>query len=155
MKTAAAPKAKPFLDHAETLIQRMGVPPGMGRLISWLMICEPACQTPTEIAQAVGQPAPAVKAQLEQLVVAETVERVEMPGQAGACYALRPIDALLERRIRQMGELRGLLDEGLDLVGDESPDVSERLNGFKDVYARFERELRAMRSPQPPGPSVT
>lgn len=153
MKTAAAPQAKPFLDHAECLMRGMGLPEGMGRLVSWLMICEPACQRPEEIAQALGLPAGAVTAQLEQLLAAETVERVQLPEQSGACYALRSPQALIERRIRQMGELRGLLDEGLALVGDDSPDVRDRLSAFQAMYQRFDGVLREM-APQPgAGPS--
>lgn len=155
MKTAAAPKAKPFLDHAECLIRGMGLPEGMGRLFGWLMICEPACQTAEEIGRAVGVPTDAVTAQLEQLLVAESVERVQLPDQAGACYALRSPQALIERRIRQMGELHGLLDEGLGLVGDESPDVRDRLSAFQAMYQRFDTVMREM-APQPgAGPSTS
>jgi hypothetical protein len=153
MKIAAAPKARPFLDHAECLMRGMGLPEGMGRVVSWLMICEPACQKPEEIAQVLGVPMGTVTAQLEQLLAAETVERVQLPEQSGACYALRSPQALIERRIRQMGELRGLLDEGLGLVGDDSPEVRERLSAFRAMYQRFDEVMREM-VPQPStGPS--
>lgn len=147
MKTVAAPQAKPYLDHAEELVRRVGLPSGMGRLVGWLLIAEPACQTPPEIAKAVELPVEVVRQELEALVTAETLDRVEMPGRAEACFALKPIDQLLERRVRQIETMCQLIDEGLALPG-QSPEVTDRLESFRGVYAQFIETLHELRKPK-------
>lgn len=146
MKTSSASKAKPFLDHTEALVTRLGMPAGIGRIFGWLMIGEPACQTAEEISRVVDMPQETVTAILDGLVKSATVDRVELPSPAEPCYALRSPQELLDRRIHQMGELRDLTEEGLRLVGNESLEVRARLESFRDLYVSLIEDFRTISS---------
>jgi hypothetical protein len=141
MKIAAAKQARSFLDRINDRVQRLGLPDGLGSVIGWLMIGEPACQTPMEIAQAIDVPLGKLQPMLDMLVASQSVDRVTLPGRAETCYALRSPAELITRRSRQIGEMRGLLEEAR-AFSVESPEVQERLTGFIELYARFEAVLQ-------------
>lgn len=127
-----------------------------GRILGWLMICEPPHQSSGDLVDALGVSAGSVSTQIRHLERVGLVERITFPGNRAAYYQLRP-HAWLEQvwaerkaRLDEMVDLAGAADEVLPSIRPERvtdlgriaeffaaewPDLMERLT----VYLEKER----------------
>lgn len=141
MTSETARRATPFLDAVGEMFDRMGIHEPFGRVAGWLMIAEPACQTPHEIAEALGNKPDEIMLVLDGLSAMGSVERISRPGTSEACYALRSLNEILNTRLQQLHDLRALSEDGLRLAGELPGTDPARLQEFHDFYAFYEREL--------------
>jgi hypothetical protein len=120
----------------------MGMPPAYGKLLGWLLICDPPSQSSVELADALGLSKGSVSTGMRMLERSGLVRRVAVPGQRGHVYEMAP-DAFL-RAIDDGSPyrmMRELLERGLRLLGDERAPRAARLRETRDFYAFVEREL--------------
>jgi len=79
------------LDHANRMdwvervttfcTEQWGLPPITGRILGWLMICDPAEQSAGQIAEAIGASRASLTANIRQLTAAGFVRRRSRPGE--------------------------------------------------------------------------
>jgi DNA-binding transcriptional regulator GbsR (MarR family) len=108
-----------YLERWGMVFEQLGGARMMGKVLAWLLICDPPEQTAREIADAVGASAGSVSTTTRGLVNAFMIERIGKPGHRSAYFRVRPgmWVALLKRRMavgRVMGQLAA---EGQHLVG--------------------------------------
>ena len=116
-----------------------GLTHAAGAILGYLMVCEPAERTQSEIAAALNLSAGTVSTQLTALVKGDFVERTRQVGSRTLSYQLP--DHLWVRVMGSEAEriagLRALADAGLDVMPPTRPD---RI-GSLDLIVRFwERE---------------
>lgn len=131
-----------YVEEFGTVLTGMGLPPAYGKLMGWLLICDPAGQSVSEIARATGLSMGSVSTGARLLERTGLIRRVAMPGRRGRFYEMAPDsffrvveDGTSYRRFRE------LLDRGLAMLGDEPGSRVERLRTTRDFYAFIEREL--------------
>jgi hypothetical protein len=100
------------------LFENLGAARMMGKILGWLLVCDPPEQSAGELASGLGASAGSVSTATRSLMQAGMIERVGIPGRRSACFRVRPgmWGDLLERRMsfgRTMGELA---EDGLRLM---------------------------------------
>ncbi|PSK98424.1 MarR family protein [Murinocardiopsis flavida] len=129
-----------------------GLPPITGRILGWLMVCEPAEQSAGEIAAAIGASRGSMTTNLRQLSALGFVQRVTRPGRRTAHYRLveDAWDVVVQRQIAALGAFRAIASDGIDLLG-AAPGRSQRVRDAHEVFGRLEETLAAgLRGPAAP-----
>jgi DNA-binding MarR family transcriptional regulator len=116
-----------------------------GRIIAWLMICEPPHQTAGEIAAGLQASKASISTNIRMFVDFGVIERFTRPPERRDFYRLGD-DAwarAVERGFPLIAAFGSLAERGLDLVGHE-PEARARLQEMGEFYEFYERELRAV-----------
>ncbi|MGH3490415.1 MAG: GbsR/MarR family transcriptional regulator [Actinopolymorphaceae bacterium] len=117
-----------------------------GRVLGWLLVCDPPHQSASELAAALQVSSGSISMAVQMLVRAGAVERYAQPGSRRTYYRLRPGFWLheAEEKAKQAAEWRKLADRGLEMLdrldeggGDAR---SERIRQMRDMYAFLEVE---------------
>jgi DNA-binding transcriptional regulator GbsR (MarR family) len=127
-------KERQFADEVGVLLSQMGMPPAYGRLLGWLLICDPPQQTSTQLGAALGLSKGSVSSGMRMLERADLVQRVPSPGR-GHAYEIVP-DALVRATDPAVKHamMREVMARGLSLLGEEGSPRAERLRVARDFY---------------------
>ena len=131
-------KERKFAGEVGVLLGQMGMPPAFGRLLGWLLICDPPAQTSAQLSEALGLSKGSVSTGMRMLERAGLVHRVPMPGgrlrghayEMAADGLVRATDPAL-----RFGMLRDVMDKGLAVLEDPDSDRARRLRVTRDFYA--------------------
>ncbi|WP_232234736.1 GbsR/MarR family transcriptional regulator [Actinoplanes sp. N902-109] len=112
------------------------MPAAFGKLMGWLLICDPPQQTSTQLAQSLGLSKGSVSTGMRALEQIGMVRRVPAPGR-GHAYEMLP-DALARtvdaRRVYL--SIQTVMQKGIDVLGgDETLPRAQRLRVSRDFYA--------------------
>jgi DNA-binding MarR family transcriptional regulator len=116
--------------------------PAYGKLLGWLLICDPPSQSLAQLSSALGLSKGSVSTGMRVLERLGLVRRVAAPGTRGHVYEVTPT-ALIEVGSRagdQYAAIRHLMERGLALLDEGSP-RARRLRVSRDFYAFIEREV--------------
>lgn len=115
--------------------EEYGVPPIAGRILGWLMICDPPEQSAGEIAAAIGASKASLATNMRVLTDAKFVRRRSRPGERTNYYRVDDDawETVIRRRMASLTEFRDLAADGIDLAGTGSA-RAERLRVAHDVY---------------------
>jgi DNA-binding transcriptional ArsR family regulator len=129
--------------------QEYGVPPIAGRILGWLMICDPPEQSAGQIAEAIGASRASLATNLRALTDARFVRRRTRPGARTNYYRVDDDawEQVVRQRIASLASFREIAAAGMKLAGPDSP-RAERLRVAHDVYAWMARRLAD--APAPP-----
>lgn len=95
-----------------------------GRILGWLMICEPVHQSSNDLVNALSASAGSVSTQIRQLEGFGLIDRVTFPGDRATYYALKP-DAWTSRMWDEQQRLGGMVElarAAADVLPGERPD---------------------------------
>jgi DNA-binding MarR family transcriptional regulator len=130
-----------YAEEAAVVLAGMGMPPAYGKLLGWLLICQPAGQSGTELVEALGLSKGAVSGGLRGLEAGGLVRRVAMPGRRGSFYEVTPDAITRAAGAEKFTVFRELMDRGLAILGGDDAPGAERLRTTRDFYAFLETEL--------------
>jgi hypothetical protein len=130
-----------FAEDAAVVLTGMGLPPATGKLLGWLLICDPPQQTSAELTDALGLSKGSVSTGVRVLQNAHLVRRVTLPGRRGFAYEMVPDAFLRVSESENYRVFRELMERGLTAAGGEDAPGAERLRQTRDFYAFVEREL--------------
>jgi DNA-binding transcriptional regulator GbsR (MarR family) len=135
-----------FFEEMGLMFEGTGMPRMAGRVLGWLLMCDPPHQTATQVGDVVGASKGSISTMLRHLVGTGIVERMGVPGERSKFYRIRDgawVEHLRERTAFTRS-LRQLAERGLTLMQGEEPPLLRRLQDFRDLHAFFEREMPAM-----------
>lgn len=115
--------------------EQWGLPPITGRILGWLMICDPAEQSAGQIADAIGASRASLTANMRQLIAAGFVRRRSRPGERTAYFWIDD-DAwarVLRNRFASMARFQEIARDGLTLAGPKSPQAA-RMQSAYDAF---------------------
>jgi len=120
------------------------MPRAQGKLLGWLLICDPPQQSSAELAKALDLSAGSVSTGTRMLENSRLIRRVAVPGRRGKVYEM--IEDAMARAIQddRLRIMRELMDQGLDVIGDEHGLRAVRLRRTRDFCAFCEREIPAL-----------
>ena len=135
-----------FFEEMGLMFEGSGMPRMAGRVMGWLLMCDPPHQTATQVGQVVGASKGSISTMLRNLVGAGIVERMGIPGERSRFYRIREDGWAVHMRERMafMTAMRELADRGLALMKGEDPKLLQRLQEFKSFHEFLEREWPAM-----------
>jgi len=124
--------------------ESMGMPRMNGRLLGWMLICDPPGQSLTDLARSLGVSRASISIATRLLQANGLIRRAVEPGSRGYRFELEPEVFMQMRADVQFGALRALLERGIAIVGDENDPRAARLREARDFYAFVEREVPAL-----------
>ena len=133
----------PLHDFAEEMgltWERSGGARMAGRILGWLLICDPPEQSAADLAEALHASAGSISTHIRQLIGLRLVEKVARRGDRRSWYRLAP-DAwvgTMRSTVTEVALMRALAERGLAAVADAPPERSARLTELHDFYAWFE-----------------
>jgi DNA-binding MarR family transcriptional regulator len=130
-----------YAEEAGVVLAGMGLPQAYGKLLGWLLICEPAAQSGAEIVAALGLSKGSVSAGLRALQSGGLIRRVAMPGRRGSFFEMTPDAMMRAAGSEKFTQFRVLMERGLDVLGGETAPGAERLRATRDFYAFIETEM--------------
>ena len=135
-----------YVEEVALGFERQGLFRMAGRVIGWLLICDPPDQHAGQLAEVLQASKGSISAAMKFLVPAGLVERSSRPGERRDYYRCRPgaWAELARDQSRQYDEFRKLAQRGLELLADAPADRRERLEDMHDFYAWLEREMPAL-----------
>lgn len=128
-------------DVAKYLWDQDQTPMIAGRILGWLLICDPPEQTAAGIAQAIGASRASLTNNLRLLSGIGVLSERTRPGDRSVYYraAEKAFERMIQRQIESMGHLRELLQSGADLTGPT--ERGERLREAIEAFNWLERAL--------------
>ncbi|GAA2839694.1 GbsR/MarR family transcriptional regulator [Crossiella cryophila] len=125
-----------YADEVGLFFQEQGVPLMPGRVLGWLLVCDPPQQSAEEIAEAVQASRGAISMAMQMLQTAGAVEKVKVAGTRRIFYRLRPGFWLreAEEKARVARDWHTLMARGLKLMDEQDEDQRQRVREAHDMY---------------------
>ncbi|WP_030508089.1 GbsR/MarR family transcriptional regulator [Microbispora rosea] len=117
-------------------VEEWGLPPITGRVLGWLMICDPAEQSAGQIAEVIQASRASLTSNMRFLTAIGLVKKVRRPGDRISYYRIED-DAwqkVIQRKLESLSAFGEIADEGLDIVGGEGREGhrTERIKAAHD-----------------------
>jgi DNA-binding transcriptional regulator GbsR (MarR family) len=135
-----------FVEEVGLWFERGGVPRMAGRVLGWLLVCDPPEQTMQELADRLGASMGSISATTRLLDQLGLVERNSLPGERRVRYRIRP-DAwtrTVEQRIEQALSFQAIAAKGLALMEGLDPSRRDRLEVMPEWSRFYADELRRL-----------
>ena len=136
-------KKKYFAEEVGLVFESVGLPRMAGRMLGWLLICDPPHQSMQELVDALSASKASISNTTRMLIEIGLIERISLPEYRYDHYRIRS-DAcyqLTKRRTGQLTIMRRLAERGLALLANEDPSLSCRLQEMHNLYIFFEQEF--------------
>jgi hypothetical protein len=129
-----------FIEDTALLYERAGHPRMAGRILAWLMICDPPYQTAGQIAAALSASKASVSTNVRMFVDFGIVERFTRPPERRDYYRLLPTmwPRALERALPLLAAFREIADRGLKLVEGHPEECRARVREMRAFYEFYE-----------------
>lgn len=144
---SAEPTLAEFVEQMGLLFEQYGASRTVGRVLGWLMVCDPPEQSAGDLVRALRTSKASVSMATRLLTQTGLIERVARPGVRPAHFRLRPDavgTALIGERLRAVALFRGMVERALEALRDAPPHRRDRLEALHRLYGFFERELAEM-----------
>jgi len=114
-----------------------------GRLLGWLLVCDPERQSSEELAVALGASSGGISTNARMLIQFGYIERLAMAGDRRTYFRLRPnaFAAGERQRIQTMVDLKAMAEVGLRVMRGTGPARARRLREMRDLSAYMEAVL--------------
>lgn len=125
-----------YVEEVAGLFARDGLPLITGRIIGWLMVCDPPEQSAQQIGQAIGASKASLSTNMRVLTQSGFVRTVTRPGDRVTYYRIDD-DAwfrITQRRLRELSDFSQVAARGVRLLGEDSP----RSARVRDAHALFD-----------------
>ncbi|MEZ4382529.1 MAG: MarR family transcriptional regulator [Nannocystaceae bacterium] len=135
-------RLRALVERFGLLFESTGAARIAGRVLGWLLLCDPPEQSQPELVDALGASKASISTSLRYLTETGLVERLSLPGERRDFYRVdtEAWPRLLERRVRMIAAVREAADDGVDALGPRSR-RSERLRALSSVYATLEAAM--------------
>src|SRR5215468_6144456 len=128
-----APKVPRPVEHGDLLrwVERVatffaehyGLPPITGRILGWLMICDPPEQSPAQIAAAIGASRASLTTNMRLLTASGLVHRLTRSGGRTTYFRIDDDmwQSVIRRRIASMVSFGEITADAIRLLGPDNP----------------------------------
>jgi DNA-binding transcriptional regulator GbsR (MarR family) len=134
-----------FVDaNGELMSQSYGLPRMTGRVLAWLLVCDPPEQTAAELAEALDASKGSISGATGMLVRARLVDRMHIRGERADRFRFRP--GAWEEQLRDQGleQSRAVIAMGLDALAGEPAARRARLEEIDTFYEWWEGRVPAL-----------
>jgi hypothetical protein len=135
-----------FVERVALMYERNGLPRISGRILGWLLICDPPAQTAGELAAALDVSKGSISTMTRMLITLGLIEHTSKRGDRRDYFHIPPhlwVD-VLRKQFGQLAVFRQLAEIGLETLKDSPAASRDRLEAMRDLYGFFERELPSL-----------
>ncbi len=145
-KQAPQERITDYIESWGMVVESLGGTRMMGKILGWLIICDPPEQSAADIALAVQASAGTVSTTTRTLVQAAMIEKVGLPGKRSAYFRVKPgmWAQLMKARMARMHVMGQLADDGLELSPGPDGEPNDRLREIGSYVRFIEREFPAL-----------
>jgi DNA-binding transcriptional regulator GbsR (MarR family) len=131
-----------FADDVGLFYEELGYPRVWGRVLGWLLVCQPNTQSAEDLAAALHASRGSISMATQALIRAGMIERQTLRGDRRTYYRIRPGSwtALFEEQTRMATRLRELAERGLTLLNDGPAERRHRVEELHDLTAFYAKE---------------
>jgi len=106
-----------------------------GRILGWLMICDPSEQSGAEIAEAIGASRASITTGMRLLTATQLVHPLSRPGERTVYYRIDDDawEKVIRRKMEIMTAFLEVAQDGMHLVGAATPRAA-RIRAAHDIY---------------------
>ncbi len=132
-----------FVEDSGLFFEKLGLTRMAGRIIGWLLVCDPPHQTMGDLVDALQASKSSISTSVRQLEQYALIQRFTRPGERRDYYRLAPDIWVwsFKARMHLVTEMRELAEHGLTLLEGEAPEHRRRLELMRDVNGYLEREF--------------
>jgi len=134
-----------FVDaNGELMSKSYGLPRMTGRVLAWLLVCDPPEQTAAELAEALDASKGAISGATGMLVRSRLVDRLHIRGERADRFRFRP--GAWEEQLRDPGleQSRAVIAMGLDALAGEPAQRRTRLEEIDTFYEWWESRVLSL-----------
>lgn len=135
-----------FVEEFALAYEAAGLPRIAGRILGWLMVCDPPEQTAAQLVATLGVSKASISTMTRLLTQMHLIEKVPKRGARSDFYRVRP--GIWTERVKNglasLVTYKKLAEKGLQLMENAPPERSERLLEMHQIYSFFEEELKGM-----------
>jgi DNA-binding transcriptional regulator GbsR (MarR family) len=133
---------KHYIEDVGLLFEQAGHPRMAGRIMGWLLICDPPHQSTSELAEVLAASKASISTMSRLLVQMGLIERVGVPELRRDHFRIKEgaWTELMRQHLEEIFTGRQLADRGLELLEGQSADSKQRMKEVRDLYSFFERE---------------
>lgn len=135
-----------FVEEVGLVLDEMGAPRMMGRIVGFLLICEPEHQSSQQIAAYLDASRGSVSTVTRMLVASGMIERVPIQNARSTFFRITEgaWTKMMRQRAARLQIMRDVAKQGLELLSDAPPERRRRLKQFHDFYTYLERESHTL-----------
>lgn len=137
-----------YVEDVALYYETFGLPRIAGRILGWLMICDPPERTASELMQELGASKGSVSTMLRLLLTGGIVRRVAKPRSRVTHYAFQDdgFEAIMDARLAEYNGFEPLAQRGLQLLREQgaSREQTRRLRTQRAMYLFLRREFAAL-----------
>ncbi|MGA9859340.1 MAG: hypothetical protein WBQ18_15860 [Solirubrobacteraceae bacterium] len=134
-----------FVDATGTWAAKSyGIPQMTGRVLGWLLVCDPVEQTAAQLAEALEASKGSISGATSSLVRMRLVDRLHVRGERADRFRIRP--EAWDDQVQDQGaeQARALIAQGLDALDGAPPSRLARLQELDAFYAWWESRMPAL-----------
>ncbi len=132
-----------YIEEFGLFFEQFGLARTAGRMLGWLLVCDPPHQTMDELAEVLQVSKSSISTASRLLIQTGLVSKVSFPGERKDFYRVSE-DAWIQAwsaKNSQTTVMRQMAERGLALLPEETPERRARLQTMHDLYAFLEAEL--------------
>ncbi len=135
-----------FVEDFGVAMDAVGLPRAAGRMLAWLLVCDPPEQTAGDLIEALDSSTGGVSQSLRLLTQFKMVERLGRRGDRRSYYRVAPgaWETVLAGQQADTVRFRRLGQQGLAVLAPVPEHRRKRLAEMTDFYAFLEREMPAL-----------
>jgi DNA-binding MarR family transcriptional regulator len=135
-----------YVEEWGLLFEQSGLPRMAGRVLGWLLVCDPAEQTAAQIREALAASKGSISTMLNLLERFGLCERVSRPGERTTYVRIAPeaFTTMMEDKLKSVSTWRELADRGIALLAKSGAERTRRLKRVREFYEFLEREFPAL-----------
>lgn len=130
------PEQSEFVEESGRFWESLGMSRTAGRLIGWMMVCEPAHQSAAELVSALDISTGSVSTQVRMLEQLGMIERVTFRGDRSTYFHLRDHvwARMMEGEVGRLENLRKFADSAQNVLPSERPDRVTELASVTEFF---------------------
>ena len=132
-----------YVEEFGLFFEQFGLARTGGRILGWLLVCDPPHQTMDELMEALQVSKSSISTASRLLIQTGLVSKVSFPGERKDFYRISE-DAWIQAwsaKNSQTTAMRLLAERGLALLPDEELERRNRLETMRDLYEFLEAEM--------------
>ena len=135
-----------FVEEVGLVFDHLGHPRMLGRILGWLMVCDPPQQSSAQLARALAASKGTISTMTRQLVKMGLLRRRSLPGDRKLYFQLQPraMTEMFRQELAALSALSAVTERGQRILEGRPPQMSARLREVHDFCAFMERELPAL-----------
>ena len=142
----ATPEELAFVEEFALAMERLGLVRMTGRVIGWLLVCDPPEQTFGQIADVLQASKGSISTALKFLTTASWVVKSSKPGDRKDYYTIKPgaMADLVRQQSTQYSAFADVLGKGVDSFGDLPAERTARIREMHDLFSWLAKEMPAL-----------